>query len=116
MEFPEKVMNQTWKNDKKTNFGPNFGSFWPNFGLKNFFSKVLFPLDVRNFCNPSLYVILRKTNLTNQTWENGKKNPSFGTVFDPFDPNLGSKYFCRGFRLDSMLHIVASYHCMEYQV
>ena len=30
--------------------------------------------------------------LTNQTWENGKK-PSFGTDFAPFGPNLDPKHF-----------------------
>ena len=30
--------------------------------------------------------------LMNKTWENGK-NPSFGPDFDPFGPNLGSKFF-----------------------
>ena len=82
MQFPEKVMNQTWKNDKKTNFGPDVGSFWPNFGLKKFFSKILFLLDVRNFCNPSLYLILRKTNQPNlRKWQ--KKPLVLGPFLTP---------------------------------
>ena len=30
-------MNQTWKNDKKLNFGLDFGSFDPTLGPQNFF-------------------------------------------------------------------------------
>ena len=36
MQFKEKLMNQTWENDKKPNFGPNFGSFGPTLGTKHF--------------------------------------------------------------------------------
>ena len=53
--------------------------------------------------------------LMNQTWENGKK-PSFGTDFGPFGPNLGTKIFFHEFYLYYMLDIVASYHCMQFQV
>ena len=52
--------------------------------------------------------------LMNQTWENVKK-PSFGPNFGPFGPNLGPKTFFRGIYLSKMLHIVASYHCMQFQ-
>ena len=37
MQFKEKLMNQTWENGEKTNFGPNFGVFDPNLGPKIFF-------------------------------------------------------------------------------
>ena len=30
-------MNQTWENNKKPNFEPNFGLFDPNLGPQNFF-------------------------------------------------------------------------------
>ena len=30
-------MNQTWKNNKKLSFGPDFGPFDPNLGPKNVF-------------------------------------------------------------------------------
>ena len=36
MQFPEKLKNQTWKNVKKSNFGPDFGPFGPNLGLKTY--------------------------------------------------------------------------------
>ena len=35
--FKGKLMKQIWENDKKTNFGPDFGLFWPKFGPKIFF-------------------------------------------------------------------------------
>ena len=34
-------MKQTWENDKKLSFGPNFGPFGPNSGQQFFFSKNL---------------------------------------------------------------------------
>ena len=37
MQFKEKLMNQTWENKKKPNFGSNFGLFGPNLGPLNFF-------------------------------------------------------------------------------
>ena len=37
MQFKGKLKNQTWQNDKKTNFGPHFGPSGPNLGPKNFF-------------------------------------------------------------------------------
>ena len=30
MQFIEKLMNQTWENGKKINFGPNFDLFGPH--------------------------------------------------------------------------------------
>ena len=32
-------MNQTWENDKKPNFGPDFGLFGTNLGPQNFFTS-----------------------------------------------------------------------------
>ena len=37
MQFPEKLMNQTWKNGNKPNFGPDFGLFGPNLDPQKFF-------------------------------------------------------------------------------
>ena len=37
MQFTGKLMNQTWENDEKPNFGPDFGPFDPNLGPQNFF-------------------------------------------------------------------------------
>ena len=37
MQFLGKLMNQTWKNDKKPNFGPDFGTFGRNMDPRKFF-------------------------------------------------------------------------------
>ena len=37
VQFKRKLMNQTSKNSKKTNFGPNFGPSAQNLGSKKFF-------------------------------------------------------------------------------
>ena len=37
VQFKRKLTNQTSKNSKKTNFGPNFGPSAPNLGPKKFF-------------------------------------------------------------------------------
>ena len=49
-------MNQAWKNDKKTWFGHDFGSFDPNLGL-HIFLLVLPLLVIRNFSKLSSYAI-----------------------------------------------------------
>ena len=33
----ENLINQTWENDKKPNFGPDISPFWPKFGPNIFF-------------------------------------------------------------------------------
>ena len=50
---------------KKTNFGPDFGPFWPKFGHQNFFSWVVPLVDAIHFCKLSLYPISKKTNELN---------------------------------------------------
>ena len=37
MQFQGKLITQTWKNDKKPSFEPDFGPFGPNLGTPNFF-------------------------------------------------------------------------------
>ena len=37
MQFPGKLMNRTWENGEKPNFGHNFGPFSPNLGPQSFF-------------------------------------------------------------------------------
>ena len=71
MQFQGKIMNQTWENGKKPNFGPDFGPFSPKFGSQKNFLWVLPLVDVIHCCKLSLCAISRKTN--NQTWENDKK-------------------------------------------
>ena len=80
-------MIQTSKNDKKPNFGPDFGPFNPNLGPQ-FFCRIL-PLDIVASYHPMQF----KEILINQTWKNGKKTPNFGADFGPFWPTFGSKKF-----------------------
>ena len=49
-------MNQTCENDKKPNFGPDFGPVCPNFGLKNFSVIIM---------STSSYVLLQAIILCN---------------------------------------------------
>ena len=37
MQYIGKLINQTWENSKKPNFGPDFGLIGPNLGPKIFF-------------------------------------------------------------------------------
>ena len=39
MQFKVKLMIETWENDKKPNFGPDFGSFPPKLSSQNFFES-----------------------------------------------------------------------------
>ena len=63
MQFPGKLKNQTWKNYKKPNFGPDFGLSGPNLAPTNFF--VGFPSDIIHCCKLSFYAISVKTNKPN---------------------------------------------------
>ena len=88
-QFQGKILNQTWENGKKTNFGPGFGSFWCKVGPPIFFSWIVPLLDVIHCCKLSQHAI---SKLMNQTWKNGKKT-IFRHDFVPFDPNLSPKPF-----------------------
>ena len=90
MQLKGKLINWTWENAKKPNFGLDFDPFWPKFGPKNVFLWVLPLPDVIHCCKLSMYAISRKTN--NQKWENGKK-PSFRPDFGHFGPNMAPKLF-----------------------
>ena len=59
-------MNQIGKNDKKPNFGHDFGPTDPNLGSQFIFLRVL---PLRYF--PSYHPMKFKGKLINQTWENG---------------------------------------------
>ena len=52
MQFKVKLMNEAWENEKKTNFGPDIGSFAPKLPAK-IFSRVL-PLLVVKHCSKLL--------------------------------------------------------------
>ena len=71
--------------EKKSNFGPNFGQFWPNLGPKKIFSLGLPLLVVKQYSKLSFYAIKKK--LVNQTKENSEK-PNFGGDCGPFSRHL----------------------------
>ena len=81
-------MNQTWENDKKPGFEPDFDKFFL------WFLPLLEP---------------------NQTWESGKKTPSFWPNFGPFGPNSGHQIFLNKIWLCQSLDIMVSYHHVQYQ-
>ena len=39
MQFKVKLVNEAWENDKKPNFGPDFGPFAPKLSSQNFFES-----------------------------------------------------------------------------
>ena len=90
MQFQGKLISPTGEKDKKLNFGPDLGPFWPKYRLQKLFSWVLPLLDVIHCCKLSLYAMKRKTN--KQTWKNGKKS-SFGPDFGLFGPNSSYQFF-----------------------
>ena len=106
-------MNQTWENDKKTNFEPGLGQFWPKVGppKKIFMSLPL--LEVIHCCKLSLYAISRKTNEPNlRKWQ---KYLVLSLMFGPFSPNSAAKFFCSKMWLGQSLDIMGSYHHVQYQ-
>ena len=107
----ETIMNQTWENGKKLNFGLDFGLIGPNFCAKIF----LWVLLILVVIVPSYHSMQFKGKLMNQTWENGKKTDS-GTNFDLFVPNLGPQFFLWVLPLLVVcLYIIASYNCVIFQ-
>ena len=56
MQFKGKLMNETWKNGKKTNFGPDIG---PNMVLKKNFYKLLWNVISRKIKEPNLRTWLK---------------------------------------------------------
>ena len=90
MQFQGKLINQTWKNDKKPSFEPDFGPFGPNLGTPNFFYAFYIYQILDS--NASYHCMQFEGKLMNQTWENGQK-PSFGADFGLFGPNLVPQFF-----------------------
>ena len=66
-----KLINQTWKNDKKPNFRPDFDPFGPNFNTQIFFAGFISYLF---YLLALLSFMQFKGKLINQTWGNGKKH------------------------------------------
>ena len=98
-----KLINQTWENDKKLNFRPDFGPFGPNLGAPKFCSCVLALLGLRHVAN--YHRVQFQGKLMIQTQKNGKKN-SFWTWFSPVRPKFGQpKFFLKNLALP-----VTKYH------
>ena len=106
MKFKGKLMNLTWENSEKPNFGPDFCPFDPNLP-PNFFSWVLLLLDVRHCHKLSSYAISKKTY--DQKKEDGEK-PHF-RLDSKFWPSI---FFSKIWLFES-LDILVSYHHEQYQ-
>ena len=76
-----KTIEPNFRKWPKTSFAPNFGPFWPKFGLQNIFSWILPDLDVKNCFKLSLHVISRKTN--EQHLRKSQKNLVLGPILAP---------------------------------
>ena len=75
MPFEGKLENQTWENEKKLSFEPDFSPFGPNLGPNFFCGFYLHSmLDIVG----SYHFIKFQGKLMSQTWKNGKK-----LVLDP---------------------------------
>ena len=96
MQFPSKSINQTLKNDKKTNFGPNFGPFaqFSFVVFKSSKSWTLFQAII--LCNlKEVEKIAKPTNF----W------PEFGSVCPKFSPQI--LFF------DGILALLDFIHCCK---
>ena len=111
--FHEKIMNQTWENDKKPNFGPDFDLFWQKFGPQTCFCRFYFYNML--YIVASYHCMQLQGKPTNQIWENGKK-PYFGPNFDPFvpTPTPTPKFFVWILPLTDV-RIVATYHFIQFK-
>ena len=68
VQYQGKLMKQTWKNDRKPNFGPDFVPFDPNLVPQRFFGG--FTSTSRHYFKPSSYAIQRKANEPNlRKWQ-----------------------------------------------
>ena len=90
MQLKEKLMNQTRKNGKKTNFGSDFGLFWSKFGPKMFFREFNFYLMLYIFASYHCMQFQRRP--IKQTWKNDRK-PSFRINLAQIFPALPKKFF-----------------------
>ena len=91
MQFQGTLINQTWENNRNSNFGPKFGP-------PNFFLWIFLLIDIRHCCKLSFYAISRKTNDSNF-------RPYFGTFF--FFDNLTLSV--------TRYHGMVSYHHVQHQ-
>ena len=61
MQLTGKLMNQTWENGEKPNFGPDFGLFGPNLGPK-YCCKLSLNATSRKRYDPHLVLSLIKVH------------------------------------------------------
>ena len=95
------------ENDKKTNFGRNFGPIGSKFFCGSSYLYLIFDVAASYYC------MQLQVKLINQILENGKK-PSFGTNLGPFDSNLGCQKFPSKVWLHQSLETMVSYHYVQY--
>ena len=111
MQFPGKLMKQTWRNDKRPNFRTHFVPFGQDLGSPIFFFVGFTSIRYLLY-NVVIYHCLQfQGKLVNQTWENDKKpnfRSNFGLYFD--HQILFSKISLR-----QSLDIMVSYHHVQYQ-
>ena len=126
MQFTKKLMNQTWENDQKPNFGLDFGPFGRTLVSHILYSWVLPLPDVRHCRKLSPYVVSRKTYDPNSgEW---RKDTFWDIDLGSLGPNsshhfcfflvclfvFGSFFFSKIW-LRQSLSIMVSYHHVHYQ-
>ena len=110
VQYQGKLVMQPWENGKNPNFGDNLHPPPPSPPSKrDFFSWVFSLLVIRQCSSLSSYVISRKTNESNSK---KSQKPKFQARLWP---KFGPPKFFRKFYLYWMLHLVASYNCMQFQ-
>ena len=82
MQFPRKLMNETWKNDKKSSFRSDFGLFGADLGPKRIFYG--FHLCKMLDITASYHCMQFQGKLMNQTWDYDKKWAQFWTLWHKF--------------------------------
>ena len=102
IQFQVKLMNQTWENDNKPSFRPNFGPFGTNLGPKIFFKDLTLMLDTA-----ASYHCMQLEKMA--------KKPCFRPDFGPFGPNSSCQFFSPKIWLCQSLNVMVSYHHVQYQ-
>ena len=114
MQFKRKLVNQSWENSKKPNFGPTVTrliQIWtPKRFLEGFTSTRCW-----HYSKLSSYAISRKTYDRNLIkWQKRKKN-SFWTWFRPVGPKFEPSIFFSKIWLLKSLDIIVNYRHLQYQ-
>ena len=107
MQYIGKLINQTWENSKKPNFGPDFGLIGPNLGPTFFVCGLYIYYILNSVANYHHIEFHIKTMI--QTQENGKK-PHFQPHLGWFGPNS-----CHQKLFIKLVVIVPSYHPTQFK-